>query len=189
MAERRSEPTRPPQTRIDERLAARGGAVELLHVPAAMFGAAATLRSALYDRGWLRSERLDAPVVSIGNLSAGGTGKTPMVAWVVRELQKRGLRPGLLSRGYGAQAGEPNDEALLLAELLPGVPHVQDPDRARGGRALCELQVDVVVLDDGFQHRRLARDLDIVLIDALRPWGLPRASEASRPLAAFLPRG
>jgi tetraacyldisaccharide 4'-kinase len=193
MAERRSEPPnsrpRPPQKRIDERLATRGGSVELLRVPAAMFGAAATLRAALYDRGWLRSERLDAPVVSIGNLSAGGTGKTPMVAWVVRELQRRGLRPGLLSRGYGAKAGELNDEALLLAELLPGVPHVQDADRARGGRALCELQVDVVVLDDGFQHRRLARDLDIVLIDALRPWGLPRESDSSEPLAAFLPRG
>jgi len=193
MTERRSEShnsrQRPHAKRIDERLAARGGAVELLHVPAAMFGAAASLRAVLYDRGWLRSERLDAPVVSIGNLSAGGTGKTPMVAWVVRELQKRGLRPGLLSRGYGAKAGELNDEALLLAELLPGVPHVQDADRARGGRALCELQVDVVVLDDGFQHRRLARDLDIVLIDALRPWGLPRASESSEPLAAFLPRG
>jgi tetraacyldisaccharide 4'-kinase len=176
------------QQRIDERLARRGGAVELLRVPAAVFGAAARARGWLYDRRWLPSARLEAPVVSVGNLTAGGTGKTPMVAWVARELVARGRRPGLLSRGYGARAGEGNDEAALLAELLPDVPHVQGADRVRGAHALLERGVDVVVLDDGFQHRRLARDVDLVLVDATRPFGLPRDGERGA-VEALLPRG
>ena len=168
--------------RIEDRLARRGGAVELLRVPAAVFGVVAGLRGSLYDRGWLPSDRLDLPVISVGNLTVGGTGKTPMVAELVRRLQARGLRPGIVSRGYGAAAGEHNDEARALARDLPGVPHVQDADRARGARGLAD-RVDAIVLDDAFQHRRLARDLDLVLLDATRPWGLP----ATPP--AFLPRG
>src|SRR5688572_24546059 len=172
--------------RIEDRLARGGAAVELLRVPAALFGAAAGLRRALYDLGWLPTERLDAPVISVGNLCAGGTGKTPMVAWIVRELTRRGRRPGIVSRGYGAPNGVANDEARLLAEALPEVPHVLDRDRARGGRELVGRHVDVIVLDDGFQHRRLRRDLDLVLIDATRPWGLDGRSAAAAPL---LPRG
>ena len=172
--------------RIEERLARGGGAIELLHVPAALFALAARARRVLYDRGWLPTERLDAPVVSIGNISAGGTGKTPMVALIVEALRERGRRVGIVSRGYGARAGQANDEARLLAELLPDVPHVQDADRARGARKLLEQHIDVVVLDDGFQHRRLARDLDLVLVDATRPWGLPGRTPRDAPL---LPRG
>lgn len=174
--------------RIEDRLARTGGALELLRVPAALFGVAVRARRAAYDRGWLSTTRLSVPVVCVGNLTAGGTGKTPTVAWVVRGLQARGFRPGILSRGYGAATGEENDEARLLAELCPGVPHVQDVERARGGAKLVELGCDAVVLDDGFQHRKLARDVDLVLVDATRPWGLP-ADERGRAVKALLPRG
>ncbi len=176
-------------TRADERLAQRGGLVELLRVPAALFGAAASLRARLYDRGWLPADRVDAPVVCVGNLTAGGTGKTPMVAWVARWFEARGRRPGLVSRGYKAGAGERGDEARLLARALPDVPHVQAADRAAAARALVDQGVDVVVMDDGFQHRRLARDVDLVLVDATRPWGLPAPRGGGEPVRAHLPRG
>lgn len=173
--------------RIEDRLARGGVAIELLRVPELLFGALAGTRALLYDRGLLPTERVDAAVVSVGNLSAGGTGKTPMIAWLARRLVARGKRAGIVSRGYGARAGEANDEARVLAELLPEVPHVLDADRARGARALLERErVDVILLDDAFQHRRLARELDLVLIDATRPWGLPGRRAIDAPL---LPRG
>ncbi len=129
--------------------------------------AAIMLRAALYDRGLLRARRLGIPVVSIGNLTAGGTGKTPACLEVCALLASRGERPVVLSRGYRGRAGR-NDEA----ELMGAVPVVCDPDRARGGaRAIAEHGATVAVLDDGFQHRRLARDLDLVLIDATDPFG------------------
>ena len=173
--------------RVLDRLARRGGAVELLWLPALLFGAAARLRGWLYDHRLLPIRQLDTPVVSIGNLSVGGTGKTPMVAHVASRLQEMGLRPGVLSRGYGRGDAEQNEEACLLERLLPGVPQVQDPDRVAGGERLQELGVDVIVLDDGFQHRRLGRDLDICLVDATRPWGLPAMGH--EPVRAPLPRG
>ncbi len=169
-------------------LARRGGGVELLRVPAFLYGAVAGLRGRMYDRGFLPVQRLDVPVVCVGNLTAGGTGKTPMVAWLAGALARRGLRPGLLSRGYAGDGGG-NDEARLLASLCPDVPHVQDPDRVAGGRALAKRGVDVVVMDDGFQHRRLARDLDLVLVDATRPWGLPAPERGGDPVRALIPRG
>ncbi|HVS08384.1 MAG TPA: tetraacyldisaccharide 4'-kinase [Planctomycetota bacterium] len=174
--------------RTDDRLARRGGAVELLRAPAAFYGVAVRCRNRLYDRGWLRAERLDLPVVSVGNLTAGGTGKTPLVAWVARELERRGLPPGISTRGYKAPRGMAGDETLLLAELLPGSLYAEDPDRVRGARQLAELGAGAVVLDDGFQHRRLARDLDLVLVDATRPWGLA-VDAAGRSVRALLPRG
>jgi tetraacyldisaccharide 4'-kinase len=174
--------------RSDDRLARRGGAVELLRAPAALYGVAVRCRNRLYDRGWLRAERLDLPVVSVGNLTAGGTGKTPVVAWVARELDRRGLPPGISSRGYKAPRGAASDETLLLAELLPGLLYVEDADRVRGARQLAELGAGAIVLDDGFQHRRLARDLDLVLVDATRPWGLA-TDAAGRSVRALLPRG
>ena len=180
----------PARGRVEARLARRGGWVELLRLPAALFGAAARLRGALYDRGLLPVLSLETPVVSVGNLTVGGTGKTPMVVWVVRALQDRGRRPGILSRGYRRGARGANDEARMLARLLPDVPHVQDPDRVAGGQALEATGVDVIVLDDGFQHRRLHRDLDLVLVDASRPWGLPAPSPGEgEALRALLPRG
>jgi tetraacyldisaccharide 4'-kinase len=182
-------PEQKPAMRPEEKLARRGGAIELLRFPAALFGAAAWTRRALYDRRLLPSTRLPVPVVCVGNITTGGTGKTPMCAWVVAQLKQRGFEPGLLSRGYGAVAGAANDEALLLERLCPAVPHVQDADRVRGGKRLVEEHsVDLIVLDDGFQHRRLARDVDIVLVDATRPWGLaPIGSREA--VRALLPRG
>lgn len=123
--------------------------------------------------------RVSVPVLSVGNLTTGGTGKTPMVQWLCRFLRGRDLRVALLSRGYGAVDQGPNDEALELELSLPDVPHLQDPDRVRMANvAIDELETQCLVLDDGFQHRRLHRDLDIVLIDATCPFGygytLPR---------------
>ncbi|MBI1345990.1 tetraacyldisaccharide 4'-kinase [bacterium] len=143
------------------------------------YAAAIALRNAGYDRGWLPATKLPVPVISIGNITTGGTGKTPVVAWFVRELLRRGYQPGIVSRGYRSLDGHINDEALVLERLCPGVPHVQDRDRVRGGqRAIDQFGCDVLVLDDAFQHRRIQRDLDVVLIDALQPWGyghlLPR---------------
>jgi len=185
--------------RPEELLARRGGSVELLRVPAALFGAVSGARSRLYDLRILPIRRLDVPVVCVGNLTAGGTGKTPLVIWLARWFAARGWRPGVLSRGYrsadleqaegsvGADHGPRGDEARMLARALPGVALVQNADRIAGGRELERAGVDVILLDDGFQHRRLHRDRDLVLVDATRPWGLPPAGgEAVR---ALLPRG
>ena len=117
------------------------------------------------------------PVISVGNLTLGGTGKTPLVEWIVRSFLAQGKRAGIVSRGYGTgrhvlMVGGPNDEARELAWKLPGVPHVQDPDRVVAARrAIREHGCQVLVLDDAFQHRRIHRDLDIVLLDALEPLG------------------
>jgi tetraacyldisaccharide 4'-kinase len=132
------------------------------------------IRNLTFDRGWRRIERASVPVVSIGNLTLGGTGKTPMVEYVARWGRSAGLRVAILSRGYGQSAGL-NDEGRVLEENLPDVPHLQGRDRAGLARiAVEELESELLVLDDGFQHRRLARDLDIVLLDALQPFGLGR---------------
>ena len=120
-----------------------------------------------------RAETLPVPVISLGNLTMGGTGKTPLVEWMVRRLEARGRRPAVLSRGYGAARGEEgrNDEFRVLEENVPGLIQVPDPSRCRGGRRAIELGADVLVLDDGFQHVQLERDLDIVLVDAVDPFG------------------
>jgi tetraacyldisaccharide 4'-kinase len=138
------------------------------------YGAAAAARR----RWWRgRARSLPAPVVSVGNLTCGGTGKTPVVEMVVRDLLARGWSPAILSRGYGPAASGSeaprrfNDEYLVLAENLPGVPHYQGGSRLETGRVALERGADILVLDDGFQHFQLARDLDMVLIDALDPFG------------------
>jgi tetraacyldisaccharide 4'-kinase len=135
------------------------------------YGLAVAVRNRLYDRGWKKQERVGVPVVSVGNLTLGGTGKTPCVEYVARFYRTHDIRVALLSRGYGS-AGGVNDEALVLEENLPDVPHLQGANRVELARAAVEeLDSEVLVLDDAFQHRRLARDLDIVLIDATNPWG------------------
>jgi len=101
-----------------------------------------------------------APTVSIGNITVGGTGKTPMSAWVAAELRTRGLKPTLLLRGYG------DDEELVHAMLNPGVPVVVDADRRRGAAAAVANGATALVLDDGFQHRQMPRDADLVLVSA-----------------------
>jgi tetraacyldisaccharide 4'-kinase len=119
-----------------------------------------------------RSHRAAVPVISVGNITLGGTGKTPMVEWIARWYRRRGVRVTLISRGYG-HAGGINDEGLVLEENLPDVPHLQDPDRVKlAAIATLELDTELIILDDGFQHRRLARDLDLVMLDALDPFGL-----------------
>ncbi|HVJ81035.1 MAG TPA: tetraacyldisaccharide 4'-kinase, partial [Planctomycetia bacterium] len=142
------------------------------------YSIATFLRNLAYDSGWTKTHFVAAPVVSIGNLTVGGTGKTPMATWFVRELVAAGRRPALLSRGYGGGGG-PNDEALVLAAELPDISHAQGPDRVGAAkRLLANQEADAFVLDDGFQHRRLGRDLDVVLLDATAPfggdWTLPR---------------
>jgi tetraacyldisaccharide 4'-kinase len=133
----------------------------------------ARTRNRMFDAGWLRVERAGVPVISVGNLTAGGTGKTPLVHWLVAELQAAGKRPGVLSRGYGRLPGEAlNDEGRMLAAAFPGLPQVQEPDRVRGAHELVAgSRADVIVMDDGFQHRRLSRDLDVVCLDATSPFG------------------
>ncbi|OYW16000.1 MAG: tetraacyldisaccharide 4'-kinase [Planctomycetales bacterium 12-60-4] len=124
-------------------------------------------RNLAYRLGWKKSFRSRLKVISIGNLSVGGTGKTPTVAWLAQWLRERELRVAILSRGYGQLDSGQNDEALELELQLPDVPHLQHWDRvASANLADEELDMQVLLLDDGFQHRRLARDLDIVLIDA-----------------------
>jgi tetraacyldisaccharide 4'-kinase len=138
------------------------------------YGLAVALRGAAYDTGLLPVARVDVPVISVGNLTLGGTGKTPLVAWVVRLLRAAGHVPAVVSRGYGARPGETSDEAAELAVVLPGVIHVANRDRATAARTAIAAGATVVVLDDGFQHRRLHRDLDIVAVDATDPYGCGR---------------
>jgi tetraacyldisaccharide 4'-kinase len=154
---------------------ARGG----LATASLFYGAAVRARNAGFDVGVLRAHQAPVPVVSVGNLTTGGTGKTPVVAAIVEWFTSRGVRPAILSRGYRPHAGAVNDEKLVLDQLCPGVPHLQGANRVESAAVACRQHgADVLVLDDGFQHRRLTRDLDLVLIDALDPWGsdhlLPR---------------
>ncbi len=150
----------------------------MLWAASGVYGRAIALRNAWYDRKG-SATRLPVPVISAGNLTVGGTGKTPFVMDLVRRLDALGFSPAVIARGYGASPGELNDEQQLIQKNCPGVVCVSDPDRVRAGEAACQqFGADVLVLDDGFQHRRLARDLDIVLVDATCPFGyghvLPR---------------
>jgi tetraacyldisaccharide 4'-kinase len=160
-----------------------------------IFRAAAGLRGALYAGGVLRAARAGVPVISVGNLAVGGAGKTPVAMAIAARLQGRGRRVAVLSRGYGAVRSDPrvvsdgrkvllsadegSDEGVLVARRLPGVAVLCGPRRAELARlASGALGADVLLLDDGFQHRALARDLDVVVLDAGNPFGnghlLPR---------------
>jgi len=157
---------------------AKGPAASLgragLALAAVGYRAGVAVRNAAFDRGLKTIHRATAPVISVGNVTLGGTGKTPMVEWLARWYRERGVRVCIISRGYG-QDGAINDEGLVLEENLPDVPHLQDPDRVKlANIAVEELETELIILDDGFQHRRLARDLDVVLLDALDPFGQNR---------------
>lgn len=145
------------------------------------YGGVIRLRRWLYCRGWLRSERLPVPVVVIGNITAGGTGKTPLTLAVVDALRGQGFRPGVVSRGYGGRQREPallgeapdpqqfgDEPCLLRAE---GTAVAVGRDRPAAARLLLEAGCDVVVADDGLQHYRLARDVEICVIDGVRRFG------------------
>ncbi len=145
------------------------------------------VRRAAYRGGWIKTRRLSRPVVSVGNITTGGTGKTPLVAYIARRLIARGFRPAILTRGYGRRGGadlmalapgrehkvdplEVGDEPALLAKLLPEVPIVVCANRFRGGRWAEErFDVNVHLLDDGFQHWALERDVDVVTLDVTQP--------------------
>jgi tetraacyldisaccharide 4'-kinase len=136
-------------------------------------------RNARFDDGRAKIARVNAPVISVGNLTVGGTGKTPFVAWVAAWFGERGVKVAIVSRGYGSRRGMPNDEALELAARLPDVPHLQNANRVAAAKQVFQKGLGhLLILDDAFQHRRLARELDIVLLDALEPFGyghlLPR---------------
>ena len=171
-------------------------AAAALAIPAAAFAVAVRVRNAWYDRP-SASRRATVPVVSVGNLAVGGTGKTPLVAWIARRLKSEGLVPAIVSRGYGGTAGPGplvvstgegprvnaracGDEPHLLARSLRGVIVVVGADRVEGTRVAAAAGAGCVVLDDGFQHRRLARDLDIVILDGRAPFSdgrlLPQGS-------------
>lgn len=145
------------------------------------YAGAIRARNRYYDRNPRATHAAELPVISIGNLTIGGSGKTPLVIETVDRLLRFGRRPAILTRGYRAPRGGSADEVLEYAQALPDVPVVVDPDRVAGARtAAGEHQADCVVLDDGFQHRRLRRDLDVVVIDALDPWGGGRVLPAGR---------
>jgi tetraacyldisaccharide 4'-kinase len=136
-------------------------------------------RNRQFDTGRRTAHQVGVPVISVGNLTVGGTGKTPMVEWLVKWFSRHGVRVVVISRGYGAKAGSRNDEALELEQKLPDVPHVQNPNRVEAAKAaIKEFNSQLILLDDAFQHRRIHRDLNLVLIDALEPFGyghlLPR---------------
>ena len=144
------------------------------------YAAAMRLRNLGFDHGWLPIRCVDVPVLSVGNLTTGGTGKTPVVGWLAERLQHNGFKPAVVSRGYRSFTDEANDERLVLEQLVPGISLIQNRDRFLGAQAaIRDFGCDVVLLDDGFQHRRLHRDLDLVLIDATQPFGFGR----------LLPRG
>ena len=162
----------------DQRLGSQAARCGLRSL-SAIYGWGVRLRNSAFDRGLKRVHALPVPTISVGNLTAGGTGKTPFVAYLANTIRAQHKQPGILSRGYGSQQGAANDEKRVLDLLCSDVPHHQHPDRVAAADWLCDQQpIDALILDDGFQHRRASRDLDIVLIDALNPWGfghlLPR---------------
>ncbi len=153
-----------------------------------VYGWGVKLRNRLYAGGVLPSVRPGAKVISVGNLTVGGTGKTPLVERLARILQEGGYHVAVLSRGYGrrkkgtavvsdghriqATPEEAGDEPILLAERLRGVPVIVGKDRVKSGRLAIEnWGSGVLLLDDGFQHRRIKRDLDLMVLDVTRPWG------------------
>ncbi|MAE66655.1 MAG: tetraacyldisaccharide 4'-kinase [Phycisphaeraceae bacterium] len=146
-------------------------------------------RNAMFDRHLRRGARLDQPVISVGNLTTGGTGKTPMVIEIARRLLACGRRPAVLLRGYRAGPAGSDEAVLLETALGDQVPVRADPDRRAGAAWVNRVHpdVDVLLLDDGFQHRQVARDLDLVLIDATCPFGhdhvLPRGMMREGPRA------
>jgi tetraacyldisaccharide 4'-kinase len=174
----------------------------LLWLPAKLYELGVRLRVVAYETDYLKSKRLDAFVISVGNLTLGGTGKTPMVNYIARYLKREDRSVVILTRGYGRKSKERRilndprqeapksssnndaqnppltsyleygDEPLMLARALPDVPIVIDKNRYESGRlAEQELHADVLVLDDGFQHLALERDLNILLLDATDPFG------------------
>ena len=149
-----------------------------LSVAAVSYSIAIGLRALLYSKGLLETHPAGAKVISIGNITVGGTGKTPVVIWLCKFLQEKGIRCGILTRGYRAthnsklKAQNYPDEPAILSESCPQAKVIVNPDRVAGAaEAVNKFGAQVLIMDDGFQHLRLARDLDIVTIDATQPFG------------------
>jgi tetraacyldisaccharide 4'-kinase len=171
----------------------------------AAFRAGVALRHSAYRYGWFKVRHLRRPVVSVGNLTVGGTGKTPLVACIARILLRNGLKPSILTRGYGRSSKaamiviepgasrpdprEVGDEPAILARLLPEIPVMICADRYHAGQAAEErFGIDVHILDDGFQHLALARDLDLLALDSTQPisdWDLLPAGRQREPVSAL----
>jgi len=170
--------------------------VSVLSAASALYGTAQRLRAGCYRQNLLRSQKLPCSVISVGNITVGGTGKTPMTIYVVRMLQQAGVRVAVISRGYKGSAEkdggvvsdgrhilmdseQAGDEPFLIASRLKNIPVIVGKNRFKAGLlAVSKFQPDVIVLDDAFQHLRLKRDIDLVLLDCARPFGnshlLPR---------------
>ncbi len=168
----------------------------LLYLSSLIYRLIVDLRNRLYDRQILESVRLSCPVISVGNITVGGTGKTPCVIGLARMLQQNGFKCAVISRGYGGKnpqsvnivsdgnsvllgAESAGDEPLLIARSLPGIPVITGAKRKLTGQAAIErFGSNVLICDDAFQHRQIVRDIDIVLLDAEKPMGngylLPR---------------
>src|SRR5437879_5041857 len=152
-----------------------------------LYGLYVRLRRAFYARGWLKAKRLRAKVISVGNLTVGGTGKTPMVLWLAEKFLTEGKNVAILSRGYRGTDGSSDEIELLKRRLGDKVLFGVGPNRfASGGRLESANAIDVFLLDDGFQHLQLARDLDIVMLGGSRrrkqQWLLP-AGPLGEPIA------
>ena len=159
-----------------------------------IYGAVTHLRARAYRKGILKPRRLDGTVISVGNLTVGGTGKTPMVMWIVERLASEGKNVGVLTRGYRGRPSPAREETLLLpssasssdevrmmqGRVCEGVTFGVGPNRYENGVELVKRGVNWIVLDDGFQHLQVARDVDIVLIDASNPFGGGRLLPAGR---------
>ena len=143
-----------------------------------IYGWVVRAKNWMYDAGWLKAKRLKGAVISVGNLTTGGTGKTPMVLWLAQKFLAEGKSVAILSRGYKGKGGTSDEIELLRRRLGDRVRFGVGPDRyASGAKLEAERRVDVFLLDDGFQHRQLARDLDILMLDGSRQlkneWMLP----------------
>ena len=142
------------------------------------YARAVARRNRRFEGGESEVIRLPVPVISIGNITTGGTGKTPLVIDFVKRCLRRERNPAVVARGYKSGTHQVGDELQMVSERLPDVPCVGNPDRVAGGRQAVTLGADVIVLDDAFQHRRIARDLDVVVVEATNPFGfghvLPR---------------
>ncbi len=132
------------------------------------------LRNYGYDHSILTVKKASAPVISVGNLTLGGTGKTPLVAWLAHWFAQHNKKPAIISRGYKAKTGQLSDEAEELKILLPTVPHYANKQRIIAAGEAVTKGSDVLLLDDGFQHRQISRDLNLITIDATDPFGCNR---------------
>lgn len=150
----------------------------LLLIVSLLYSLVIRIRNRFYDLSILKSSKVSAPVVAVGNITVGGTGKTPLVERLAQEALGRGRRCGVIARGYKGKLRDGvflNDEGLQLMKAVPNLAVVQNPDRvAAAQEAIEKRKVDFIVADDAFQHRRLARDLDVVVIDATLPFGFNR---------------